>query len=196
VRWIRLLLKSLAAEGRTVFVSSHLMNEMAQTATRLVVLGRGRLISETSVEDFTSHAAAGVLVRTLSGITAEQIGTAAWRAHLPCTSSPPRTRRSRRPSCKSPGTASSTTPERRPLGQPAEPRECAEPMDRIRGPMWLCDRPDHRGGLAAAPPRRLSTGKNAGDWLPSVRGTGLAHLDEMTVGSLPDVPGDWRNKQE
>ena len=45
VRWIRLLLKSLAAEGRTVFVSSHLMSEMAQTATRLVVLGRGKLIS-------------------------------------------------------------------------------------------------------------------------------------------------------
>jgi ABC-2 type transport system ATP-binding protein len=64
VRWIRLLLKSLAAEGRTVFVSSHLMSEMAQTATRLVVLGRGRLITETSVEDFTDHAAAGVLVRT------------------------------------------------------------------------------------------------------------------------------------
>src|SRR5580704_9179690 len=65
VRWIRLLLKSLAAEGRTVFVSSHLMSEMAQTATRLVVLGRGKLISETSVEDFTGHATAGgVLVRT------------------------------------------------------------------------------------------------------------------------------------
>jgi ABC-2 type transport system ATP-binding protein len=109
VRWIRLLLKSLAAEGRTVFVSSHLMSEMAQTATRLVVLGRGRLITETSVEDFTGHAAAGVLVRTpetarlgqvlagpgvtvikdgmdllrVSGTTAEQIGTAAWRARLP-----------------------------------------------------------------------------------------------------------------
>jgi hypothetical protein len=40
------------------------MSEMAQTATRLVVLGRGRLITETSVEDFTDHAAAGVLVRT------------------------------------------------------------------------------------------------------------------------------------
>ena len=65
VRWIRLLLKSLAAEGRTVFVSSHLMSEMAQTATRLVVLGRGKLISETSVEDFVGHATAGgVLVRT------------------------------------------------------------------------------------------------------------------------------------
>ena len=66
VRWIRLLLKSLADEGRTVFVSSHLMSEMAQTATRLVVLGRGKLITEASVEDFTSRAAAGggVLVRT------------------------------------------------------------------------------------------------------------------------------------
>ena len=53
VRWIRLLLKSLAAEGRTVFVSSHLMSEMAQTATQLIVLGRGKLISEGSVEDFT-----------------------------------------------------------------------------------------------------------------------------------------------
>jgi ABC-2 type transport system ATP-binding protein len=47
VLWIRPLLKSLAAEGRTVLVSSHLMTEMAQTATRLVVLGRGRLITET-----------------------------------------------------------------------------------------------------------------------------------------------------
>jgi ABC-2 type transport system ATP-binding protein len=110
VRWIRLLLKSLAAEGRTVFVSSHLMSEMAQTATQLVVLGRGQLISQTSVEDFTGHAtASGILVRTpqttrlrevlaapgvtvindgadrlrVRGATAEQIGTAAWRAHLP-----------------------------------------------------------------------------------------------------------------
>ncbi len=109
VRWIRLLLKSLAAEGRTVLVSSHLMSEMAQTATRLVVLGRGRLITETSVEDFTGRAAAGVLVRTpdtgrlgqvlaapgvtvindgadllrVTGATAEQIGAAAWRARLP-----------------------------------------------------------------------------------------------------------------
>ena len=111
VRWIRLLLKSLADEGRTVFVSSHLMSEMAQTATRLVVLGRGKLITEASVEDFTSHAAAGggVLVRTpettrlgqvlaapgvtvvndgtdvirVTGTTAEQIGAAAWQAHLP-----------------------------------------------------------------------------------------------------------------
>jgi ABC-2 type transport system ATP-binding protein len=52
VAWIRSLLKSLAAEGRTVFLSSHLMSEMALTADRLVVIGRGRLIAETSVADF------------------------------------------------------------------------------------------------------------------------------------------------
>ncbi len=112
VRWIRLLLKSLAAEGRTVLVSSHLMSEMAQTATQLIVLGRGKLISQGSVEDFVDHATtAGVLVRTpetvrlgqllaapgitvindgtdllrVSGTTAEQIGGAALAgspAHL------------------------------------------------------------------------------------------------------------------
>ena len=49
VAWIRSLLKSLAAEGRTVFLSSHLMSEMALTADRLVVIGRGRLIAETTV---------------------------------------------------------------------------------------------------------------------------------------------------
>ena len=52
VLWIRNLLKSLAAEGRTVFVSSHLMSEMSITADRLIIIGRGRLIAETTVEDF------------------------------------------------------------------------------------------------------------------------------------------------
>jgi ABC-2 type transport system ATP-binding protein len=52
VLWIRTLLKSLAAEGRTVFVSSHLMSEMAITADRLIIIGRGRLIAQTTVEDF------------------------------------------------------------------------------------------------------------------------------------------------
>jgi ABC-2 type transport system ATP-binding protein len=52
VQWIRNLLKSLAAQGRTVFVSSHLMSEMAITADRLVIIGRGRLIAETTVEEF------------------------------------------------------------------------------------------------------------------------------------------------
>ena len=52
VLWIRNLLKSLAAEGRTVFLSSHLMSEMSITADRLIVIGRGRLITQTTVEDF------------------------------------------------------------------------------------------------------------------------------------------------
>ena len=52
IHWIRNLLKGLAAEGRTVFVSSHLMSEMALTADRLIVIGRGRLIADTSVDEF------------------------------------------------------------------------------------------------------------------------------------------------
>jgi len=56
IHWMRNLLKSLAAEGRTVFVSSHLMSEMALTADHLIVIGRGRLIADTSVEDFVRRA--------------------------------------------------------------------------------------------------------------------------------------------
>jgi ABC-2 type transport system ATP-binding protein len=52
VAWIRRLLRSLAAEGRTVFVSSHLMSEMALTADHLIVIGRGRLIADTSTGEF------------------------------------------------------------------------------------------------------------------------------------------------
>src|SRR5665213_1998507 len=55
IHWIRNLLKSLAAEGRTVFVSSHLMSEMALTAEHLVVIGRGRLIAEMAVSDFIAQ---------------------------------------------------------------------------------------------------------------------------------------------
>ena len=51
VRWVRQLMRSLAAEGRTVFVSSHLMSEMQQTADQLVVIGRGRLIADAPVAD-------------------------------------------------------------------------------------------------------------------------------------------------
>jgi ABC-2 type transport system ATP-binding protein len=51
VRWIRALLRSLADEGRTVLVSSHLMSEMEQTADRLVVIGRGRLIADATTEE-------------------------------------------------------------------------------------------------------------------------------------------------
>jgi ABC-2 type transport system ATP-binding protein len=111
VLWVRNLLKALAAEGRTVFVSSHLMSEMAVTATRLVVVGRGRLIADTTVEEFIDRATGNsVTVRTshatqlaklllgpdvsvtrgsepdemyVQGLTAEQVGTLAWRAQLP-----------------------------------------------------------------------------------------------------------------
>ena len=109
VLWIRHLLRSLAEEGRTVFVSSHLMSEMAQTATRLVVVGRGRLIADTSIEEFVAMAQGNtVMVRTpdaaalrelllapnvsvassepglleISGLSTQQIGDAAWQANL------------------------------------------------------------------------------------------------------------------
>jgi ABC-2 type transport system ATP-binding protein len=56
IRWIRDLLKSLAAEGRTVLVSSHLISEIALTADRLVVIGRGRLLADTTVAEMSASA--------------------------------------------------------------------------------------------------------------------------------------------
>jgi ABC-2 type transport system ATP-binding protein len=65
ILWVRHLLKGLAAEGRTVFVSSHLMSEMSLTADHLIVIGRGRKIADMSTEDFIKQASGGlVLVRT------------------------------------------------------------------------------------------------------------------------------------
>jgi ABC-2 type transport system ATP-binding protein len=110
VLWVRNLLKSLAADGHTVFVSSHLMSEMAQTAARLVVIGRGRLISDTTVEEFVARAGGGAVtvrtprapqlrdlllgpditvtsetsdVLTVRGLSSEQIGMTAWQAGVP-----------------------------------------------------------------------------------------------------------------
>jgi len=109
IRWVRHFLRGLAAEGRTVFVSSHLISEMAQTADRLVVIGRGRLIAETGVAEFIARSGgasvklvtpdaaafgatltaagakvgaseAGVL--TIEGLTAPQIGDLAARDGL------------------------------------------------------------------------------------------------------------------
>jgi ABC-2 type transport system ATP-binding protein len=66
IRWVRNLLKGLGREGRTVFVSSHLMSEMALTADHLVVIGRGRLIAEMPVSDFIAQSSQQfVRVRTL-----------------------------------------------------------------------------------------------------------------------------------
>ncbi|MGH9028968.1 MAG: AAA family ATPase, partial [Acidimicrobiales bacterium] len=65
IRWVRMLLKRLASEGRTVFVSSHLMSEMALTADHLVVVGLGRLIAEQPVREFIAESSGQrVLVRT------------------------------------------------------------------------------------------------------------------------------------
>ncbi|EXG82157.1 ABC-type multidrug transport system, ATPase component [Cryptosporangium arvum DSM 44712] len=104
IRWVRELMRSLAAEGRGVLVSSHLMSEMAQTADHLVVVGRGKLIADTPMSDFMRAAgggtvqvrvddpgalalrltAAGATVRNglesslvVSGVTAGEIGAAA-----------------------------------------------------------------------------------------------------------------------
>jgi ABC-2 type transport system ATP-binding protein len=109
IRWVRSLLRSLAAEGRTVFVSSHLMNEMALTAQHLVVIGRGRLIADSGVEELLAGAArklvrvrttdpdglaallrspdvtvtpAGNGALTVSGLSTDQVGTVAGAAGI------------------------------------------------------------------------------------------------------------------
>jgi ABC-2 type transport system ATP-binding protein len=110
VRWIRVLMRSLADEGCTVLVSSHLMSEMAQTATNLIVIGRGRLIADSTVERFIAATTpASVVVRSpeaarlrglldragatvtadapdglrVDGLTTEAIGTIACHARVP-----------------------------------------------------------------------------------------------------------------
>jgi ABC-2 type transport system ATP-binding protein len=79
--WVRTLMRSLAAEGRTVFVSSHLMAEMALTADHVIVIGKGRLIAEASVEDLIHGSSQNyVRVRTpdakkLAGLVADHGGS-------------------------------------------------------------------------------------------------------------------------
>jgi ABC-2 type transport system ATP-binding protein len=70
IRWVRHFLRDLAAQGRTVFVSSHLISEMAQTADQLVVIGRGRLIAETAVTDFVARSG-GASVRLVTPMVAQ-----------------------------------------------------------------------------------------------------------------------------
>jgi ABC-2 type transport system ATP-binding protein len=65
IRWVRTLARKLAAEGRTVFISSHLMSEMAQTADHLVVIGRGKVLADCSTAEFIAeHAASYVRVKS------------------------------------------------------------------------------------------------------------------------------------
>jgi ABC-2 type transport system ATP-binding protein len=71
ILWIRNLLKRLASEGRTVFLSSHLMAEIAQTAEQLIIIGRGKLIADTSVADILAHASHDSAVRVRSPQAAE-----------------------------------------------------------------------------------------------------------------------------
>jgi ABC-2 type transport system ATP-binding protein len=61
ILWVRNLLKALAAEGRTVFISSHLMSEMALTAHHLIVVGRGELIADVDVDDFVAMASSNIV---------------------------------------------------------------------------------------------------------------------------------------
>jgi ABC-2 type transport system ATP-binding protein len=109
IRWIRDLLKRLASEGRTVFLSSHLMSEMAVTADHLIIIGRGRLIRDVALDAFVDEWSANVVrvrspeaaqlreailgpdvrvssaepgVLEVEGLTAEQIGGAAARNGL------------------------------------------------------------------------------------------------------------------
>jgi len=109
IRWVRDLMRALAAEGRTVFVSSHLMSEMAVTADHLIVIGRGRLIADASVDEFIRrHSKNLVRVRSpqadaiaaavagpdvtveslepglieIEGLTAEQVGELAARERV------------------------------------------------------------------------------------------------------------------
>ena len=78
IRWIRLLMRSLAAEGRTVFVSSHLMSEMENTADHLIVIGRGKLIADCPVAEFIADGSAeAVVVKTPDGQRLAEAVTAA-----------------------------------------------------------------------------------------------------------------------
>jgi ABC-2 type transport system ATP-binding protein len=76
VRWIRQLMQRLAAQGRTVFMSSHLISEMAQTASRLIVIGRGHLLADTTVAEMSVRAGGGLedAFFALTGDSAEYRG--------------------------------------------------------------------------------------------------------------------------
>ncbi|MGW7076119.1 ATP-binding cassette domain-containing protein [Streptomyces sp. NPDC054871] len=77
VKWVRGLFRGLAAEGRTVFVSSHLMSEMENTVDRLVVIGRGELIAAESLTDFAARGTRlSVTVRTPDGVRLADVLTA------------------------------------------------------------------------------------------------------------------------
>ena len=87
ILWIRNLMKSLASEGRTVFLSSHLMSEMAQTADHLLVIARGRIIADASTDEFVNrHSAPSIRVRALAaGRLADALTQPALSSRAPPT---------------------------------------------------------------------------------------------------------------
>jgi ABC-2 type transport system ATP-binding protein len=88
IRWLRGFLRSLAGQGRTVFISSHVLSEMAQLADRVVIIHRGRLISHTSLGEILARAEGGVRVRSPQ---AEQFRTALSSAGVASTETAPGT---------------------------------------------------------------------------------------------------------
>ncbi|GAC67531.1 putative ABC transporter ATP-binding protein [Gordonia soli NBRC 108243] len=89
--WIRSFMRHLAAEGRTVLVSSHLLTEMSRTADHLVVIGQGKLIADSSVEEFTARARSSVRVRSPRLPEVERALGAAGLAPTPGTTADGRT---------------------------------------------------------------------------------------------------------
>jgi ABC-2 type transport system ATP-binding protein len=83
VRWVRQLMRTLAREGRTVLVSSHLIAEMELTADRLVIIGRGKLIAAASMGDLADRYARGVRVRTNRGAELTTVLEAAGATVIP-----------------------------------------------------------------------------------------------------------------
>jgi ABC-2 type transport system ATP-binding protein len=81
IRWVRDLLRSLAAEGRTVFVSSHLIGEIARTADHVLVIGRGRLLADTSVAELAARSAS--LEASYFDLTAASADHQATKARTP-----------------------------------------------------------------------------------------------------------------
>jgi ABC-2 type transport system ATP-binding protein len=73
IRWARTLMRNLAAEGRTVFVSSHLMNEMAVTADHVIVVGRGRLLADGAVEEILRDTRTSTLEEAFMALTTDAV---------------------------------------------------------------------------------------------------------------------------
>jgi ABC-2 type transport system ATP-binding protein len=84
IRWIRNLLKNLAAHGRTVLVSSHLISEVAQTADQLIVIGQGRLLAQTTVAELAarSHSLEEAFFQLTDGSTEYSASNIAYQGSL------------------------------------------------------------------------------------------------------------------